>query len=224
MASTNTFRSARSRAAPRNTGITPKSFGWGRPTDPARLKGILGAGIEGARSFHPYRLSPSPGNSTPPKYAAATFGYGLSFPALHRASTNMTQGIREATTRLTERGYRRIGLAVTPWVDQRSDHTYSAIHAALSAHDLSQKPGALDDFSPQRSPRSGKKPFCDWMKKYRPDAVISFHTLVPGMAPARSWPTRPRRRGPAGPRLAAIHDGFRGHLPTVRKSPLPPSI
>lgn len=145
---------------------------------PARLKGILLArGIEGvivsplstftlAREFD-YR-----------PFAAATFGYGLSSPALHRASTNMTQGIREATARLTERGYRRIGLAITPWVDQRSDHTYSA---AMLFYQRTIPPKSRVPLMifPHNDLRSGKKLFCGWMKKYRPDAVISFHTLVP---------------------------------------------
>lgn len=59
------------------------------------------------------------------RFAAVTLGYGLQQPALHRASTNMTRGILQATAELAARGYRRIGLAVTQWVDARSDHTYS---------------------------------------------------------------------------------------------------
>jgi len=59
-------------------------------------------------------------------FAAATFGYGLQSPALHRASTNMTQGILMAVAKLRERGYARIGLAVTHWIDARSDHTTPA--------------------------------------------------------------------------------------------------
>ncbi|MET0262103.1 MAG: LacI family DNA-binding transcriptional regulator, partial [Rariglobus sp.] len=58
-------------------------------------------------------------------FAAATFGFGLTNPPLHRAGTNMTQGILSAVARLEARGYRRIGLAVSPWIEARSGHTYS---------------------------------------------------------------------------------------------------
>ena len=57
--------------------------------------------------------------------AAVTFGNAMSTPALHMCAGNMTLGIHTAAEQLHARGYRRIGLAVTQWVDARSDHTYS---------------------------------------------------------------------------------------------------
>src|ERR1051325_2877982 len=58
-------------------------------------------------------------------FTAVTFGYAMQFPPLHRASTNMMQGILTALHELTRRGYRRVGLAVTEWIDNRADHAYS---------------------------------------------------------------------------------------------------
>ena len=46
-------------------------------------------------------------------FAAVTFGYAMSEPALHMCGGNMTQGIQIAAEQLTARGYRRIGAAVT---------------------------------------------------------------------------------------------------------------
>ena len=91
----------------------------------ARLNGILRArGIEG--------LIVSPQSSRHiaaqidfAPFAAATFGYGLRSPALHRACANMMQGILETAAKLETRGYARIGLAVTRWIDARSGHAYS---------------------------------------------------------------------------------------------------
>lgn len=111
-------------------------------------------------------------------FTAVTFGYAMQFPPLHRASTNMMQGILMALRELGRRGYRRVGLAVTEWVDNRADHAYSG---AFLFHQ--QKIAARDRLPififPGNDPAYGRDAFCAWAKKHRPDAVISFHTYVP---------------------------------------------
>jgi LacI family transcriptional regulator len=116
-------------------------------------------------------------------FAAATIGYGLRQPMLHRASTNMTRGILQTTEILVARGYRRIGLALTQWMDVRADQTNS---------------GAMLNFQRSRSPRErvplllfpknnlaeNEGIFCRWVKQHRPDVVISFDSYVP------DWLTR----------------------------------
>lgn len=112
------------------------------------------------------------------RFAAATFGYGLQHPALHRASTNMTRGILQATAGLRARGYRRIGLAVTQWVDARSDHTYSG--AMLN---FQQKIPAKDRVPlllfPENNLAQEADVFCAWFRKNHPDVVITFDSYVP---------------------------------------------
>jgi LacI family transcriptional regulator len=111
-------------------------------------------------------------------FSAATFGYGLQRPSLHRAAGNMTLGIRRAATTLAARGYRRIGLAVTRWVDERSDHTYSAamLHFQASLPSSDQVPLLL---LPHNSLEKCAGAFASWMKAHRPDALISFDTHIP---------------------------------------------
>lgn len=145
---------------------------------PARLTTILRArGIEGLI------ISPQSSRIIGAQldhrlFTAVTFGYALQSPALHRTSTNMMQGILTALTELTQLGYRRVGLAVTDWIDSRADHAYSG---AFLFHQ--QKVPARDRVPififPENNPASGRNPFCAWAKKHRPDAVISFHTYVP---------------------------------------------
>lgn len=110
--------------------------------------------------------------------ASATFGYGLVSPSLHRASTNMTQGLLEATRVLEARGYRRIGIAISPWIDARADHTYSGalLHYQQTAPRRNRVPPL---FLPEDVSGRGKKRFVEWMRLHRPDVVISFHTPVP---------------------------------------------
>lgn len=111
-------------------------------------------------------------------FAAATFGYGLQYPALHRASTNMTRGILQAMDELTQRGYRRIGLAITEWVDARSEHTYSG---ALLRFQQSLPPRERVPMLlfPQNAIAPHAASFCSWVQRHRPDALISFDAYVP---------------------------------------------
>jgi len=165
-------------------GYCTEEFALGRDgLTPGRLKSILLArGIEG--------LIVSPQSSRMfgsaldyDGLAAATFGYGLQSPALHRACTNMMQGILHAVDHLTARGYRRIGLAITEWIDARVDHTYSGALLYYQQRVPSRDRVPLLIF-PENHPAQGRKAFCTWVRKHRPDVIISFHTYVP------DWLTR----------------------------------
>ncbi len=111
-------------------------------------------------------------------FATATFGFGLKQPALHRASTNMTRGILQATAELTARGYRRIGLAITHWIDARSDRTYSGAmlnyQRQIPARD--RVPMLL---FPENNLANEAAIFCAWCRRHHPDVVISFDSYVP---------------------------------------------
>lgn len=111
-------------------------------------------------------------------FAAVTLGYGLTQPALHRASTNVNRGIQQATAELSARGYRRIGLAITQWIDNRSDHTYMG--AMLT---YQQQVPASDRVPPLLFPENKLaneyEIFRAWFKRHRPDVVISFDSYVP---------------------------------------------
>ena len=112
------------------------------------------------------------------RFATATFGYGLQSPDLHRASTNMTRGILMATEELVARGYRRIGLAISKWIDDRSDRTYSGALLNYQQGVPTNRRVPLLLF-PDNRIREHADLFCNWMRRYRPDAVISFDTYVP---------------------------------------------
>lgn len=111
-------------------------------------------------------------------FAAATFGFGLTNPPLHRAGTNMTQGVLAAAAALEARGRRRIGLAVSPWVDARSGHTYSGalLHYQQAVPARRRVPLLL--FAKAELEKNEAQ-FRAWMRACRPDAVISFHRAVP---------------------------------------------
>lgn len=145
---------------------------------PARLRSILKArGIEGVL----FSSDVPPGIMTNfdfSSFASATFGYGLRELPLHRASTNMMQGLLTTFTQLEGKGYKRIGLAVTPWADHRADHTYSGavLHYQTSIPRRRRIPPI---FLSQHKFEKNRLPFLRWMKANRPEAVVSLNGLVP---------------------------------------------
>jgi LacI family transcriptional regulator len=116
-------------------------------------------------------------------FAAATIGYGLQQPDLHRASTNMTRGILKTAALLAARGYQRVGLAITQWVDIRSDYTYSGAMLNFQRN-LPPKSRVPLLLFPDNDLAKEASVFCAWVKKCRPDAIISFDAYVP------DWLTR----------------------------------
>jgi DNA-binding LacI/PurR family transcriptional regulator len=147
--------------------------------DPARLVSILQArGIEGIIvSPQASQMLCAQLDYTP--FAAATFGFGLTSPSLHRAAGNMNLGIQTAVKELLARGYQRIGLAVTQWVDHRAEGSYSGamLHVQQTMPEDQRVPVLLfphNDFSRCRAD------FAGWMRKHRPDALITFDQHVPG--------------------------------------------
>ena len=111
-------------------------------------------------------------------FAAATFGFGLASPSLHRAAGNMSLGIHLAVSALAARGYKRIGLAVTNWVDARAERVYSGamLHFQQSVPRRDRVPLLL---FPHNDLKQGAGVFRRWITEHRPDALITFDTHVP---------------------------------------------
>ena len=166
------------RARAERHGYRAEEFFLGRDgLTPGRLNAILRArGVEGIIvSPQSSRTIGSQLDFAP--FAAATFGYGLPSPALHRASTNMTQGILQASHLLEQRGYLRIGIAITQWIDSRADHTYSGALFYYQQHVPPRHRVPLLVI-PDHLP-TGAKSFAAWFRKHRPDVIISFDAYVP---------------------------------------------
>lgn len=160
-------------------GYQVEEFWLGRDgMTPARLSDILQArGIEG--------IIVSPQSSRMlcsrldySRFAAATFGYGLKEPSLHRSAGNMTVGIQLATATLKERGYQRIGLAITQWVDDRAQSTYSGAMLQFQ-ESLPKRQRVPVLLLPHNEISRGAESFMSWTREHEPDALISFHAHVP---------------------------------------------
>jgi LacI family transcriptional regulator len=145
---------------------------------PKKLQKILHArGIEG--------VIVSPQSMTLPcstldfsSFASATFGNAMSTPALHMCAGNMTLGIHMAAEQLAERGYQRIGVAVTKWIVNRSQFGYSGglFHWQHGLPETDRVPLLL---FPSNDISRGFDAFSKWMREQQPDALITFDTHVP---------------------------------------------
>lgn len=171
-------------------GYEAEEFWLGRNgLTPGRLQEILHArGVEGVIvSPQSSRLPCAEIDYSP--FAAVTFGFGMREPALHMCVTNMTLGIDIVARNLADRGYRRIGVAVTRWIVNRSQFGYSGglFHFQQDVSPEQRVPLLM---LPHNDIREGYPAFADWMQEYRPDVLISFDTHVPG------WLTRMELRVP----------------------------
>jgi len=145
---------------------------------PKRLQRVLHArGIEGV-IVSPQSLQLPCSRLDYSSFAAVTFGYAMREPALHMVAGNMTLGIQTAAEQLTSRGYRRIGVAVTKWIVNRSQFGYSGglFHFQQSLPIKDRVPLLL---MPHNDISRGSSAFDKWMRGHQPDALISFDTHVP---------------------------------------------
>lgn len=161
-------------------GYEVEEFWLGRDgLTPQRLQKILDArGIEGVIVSPQSTQLPCAEIDYSP-FAAVTFGFGMRDPALHICITNMTLGIDIVARNLADRGYRRIGVAVTRWIVNRSQFGYGGglFHFQQDVPPENRVPLLM---LPHNEIRRGHKAFADWMKEHKPDVVISFDTHVPG--------------------------------------------
>jgi DNA-binding LacI/PurR family transcriptional regulator len=111
-------------------------------------------------------------------FAAVAFGFAMREPRLHICGTNLNLGIQMAAAELTRRAYQRIGVAVTRWIDFRVQNGYSG-GMYFFHQDLPPKRRVPTLLMPHHQIRRNFASFSEWIKKHRPDALITFDTHVP---------------------------------------------
>lgn len=128
---------------------------------------------------------PAPIELTWPRFAAATVGFSVTSPRLHRVTDNHTASVRVALMRLRAAGCQRIGFAISGNFDRRVHGLWTAgfLWQANEFGDLPpellHRPAELDEIT-----------FIRWVRETRPDAVVSVDRRVFG------WLTRAGLRAP----------------------------
>jgi LacI family transcriptional regulator len=164
----------------RRYGYEVEEFFLGRDgLTPVRLQEVLRARGTEAVIVSPQSMQLPCARIDYTPFAAVTFGNAMQTPALHMCAGNMTVGIQTAAERLSARGYRRIGVAVTRWIVTRSQFGYSGgLFHWQHGHPTKNRVPLL--LFPSNTISEGREAFKQWMRKYQPDAVITFDTHVPG--------------------------------------------
>lgn len=109
------------------------------------------------------------------KFSAITFGRSLARPRLHTVDNDHYSSMAILMRQLKKLGYRRIGMAIWPHHFEATDRNCAAAFWAFQ-HVLPQK--QIPIFM---EPTPWKKTrFFAWMKRYRPDVVVSFDSELYG--------------------------------------------
>lgn len=175
--------------------------------NPARLRQILlTRGIRGLL-LAPQVCSGVELNLDFSDFAAVTFGYTLSAPALHLVSNHQYRSMALALRQLLELGYQRVGVALVTSVDARVDHNFIAGYFA-TVHTTT----GLAPISPYECDEFDAIKFGSWYRRKQPDALILSDVLV---EPVRQWARQagkklPRDLALVGLDLGEVNQGLAG--------------
>lgn len=107
------------------------------------------------------------------RFACATYGYSMEQPAIHRVVHHHCQGIRTAFRMCREKGYRRIGFALSSESDLRSNRLWSSGYLGMQyLLPKSERVNLLLTTHEEWGPEKVEK----WLLKERPDILI-IHAL-----------------------------------------------
>jgi LacI family transcriptional regulator len=138
-------------------------------------------------------------------FSAVEVGYSLALPALHRVCSHQFQSVMLLAEKLHAAGYQRIGLAMSRQHDERVHHHWRAGH--LAAHSLW---GVGDGRHLMfLSPDWSRDTFQQWLKRCRPDAIITIGPSVGEWLAELDWRV-PRDLGLANVDVALDAPGVTG--------------
>lgn len=108
------------------------------------------------------------------QFSTVVIEYSFTDPAFDRVVTNSYDTMNIAIRECRLRGYARLGVALTQFVDERNEGLLCAAYALARERDPGMSP-----LSPLIIPEWNGKPFLAWFKRERPQVIISSNTLLP---------------------------------------------
>ena len=160
-----------------------------------RLEQVLGArGIRGV-VFAPFPQTGSVLTQRWEHHALATLGFSLAQPPLHRAVNHQVHSIRLALAELLALGYRRIGLVMSRHENARVERNWLS-SVLLAQHEHAGTDRSFPLFFEEKI---GRGPLVAWLRRERPDVVVSTEEGVLAMM------GRAGGRGAGRPGFAHLH-------------------
>jgi DNA-binding LacI/PurR family transcriptional regulator len=133
-----------------------------------------------------------PPHPTPPdwgkfewsRFSVIRFGQSVAFPHSHLVTADHFQGVVMAIRRISDYGYRRIGLVLCGDFDRRlgGNHT-GGFHAAARLFNLPSTcpPLMTDEPTYRERPDEARKKLKQWLAKHAPDAILTSVPQIPEM-------------------------------------------
>ncbi|MDF3055918.1 MAG: LacI family transcriptional regulator [Rariglobus sp.] len=107
------------------------------------------------------------------RFAVAVAGYTLAHPAFHRVASNHSQTMTLVLRMLAERGYRRIGLALSERTDQRTDHLILGSYRAWQFLQPRE-----EEIAPCYQREPDEEQFVRWLEESRPEVVMITERIM----------------------------------------------
>ncbi|MGZ5538072.1 MAG: LacI family DNA-binding transcriptional regulator [Chthoniobacterales bacterium] len=144
---------------------------------PARLKQILNArGVRGliVAAMQNNGVLPSAYSELWSEFSCVVIGMRPQNPPLHFATNDQFSTAYHAVEELRKIGYERIGLVINPEIDAWLEHRFSA---GFFAGRNGASEGRLPIFGFHKR---DAKAFSTWLRRYKPDAIVTLHAEVKG--------------------------------------------
>lgn len=133
-----------------------------------------------------------PPHGTPPdwgdfdwsKFSIVRFGLSVPTPDTHIVTADQQRGVLTAFRKISEYGYKRIGLVVCSDYDRKLGGNYIGGYAAaqeLFGFKPSIPPLKTNESVYSENPILAQKLLSQWLKKHKPDAIFTSVYVVPGM-------------------------------------------
>lgn len=108
-------------------------------------------------------------------FAVVAFGYSMAIPPVHRVTNHLSHSLLLALQKLREMGYRRIGVCTPSDANERVDDAWLA-GCLLFQHRLP----AAERVHPLFAKKWDREVFLHWLRRARPDAVVTGSYRVGG--------------------------------------------
>lgn len=104
------------------------------------------------------------------RFATVAIGTTLISPKVHRVMHDYDTSMRRVLEELARRGYRRAALVIVPRVDRITEQRASNVFQAIT-----QRTATFREYRIWFPPKEDQVTFSRWVKKERPECVLSFH-------------------------------------------------
>jgi DNA-binding LacI/PurR family transcriptional regulator len=157
---------------------------WSKNYTSQRIEQILQTRSIRGLLIPPHRLAPEWGDFDWNKFSIVRFGMSVPVPDSHVVTADHQRAVLMVFKKMWEYGYKRIGLVVSADYDGHLGGNY--IGGLAAAQELFQfecvlPPLRTNEAMYSEQPSRAKKLLLQWLKKHKPDAILTSLSSVPRM-------------------------------------------